>query len=642
MKDSKYYDLLFSQFKTKSNVLSELVNLEAILHLPKGTEHYMSDIHGEAEAFKHILKSGAGNIKEKINDLFGSHMNSQEIIHLSLLIYYPEKGMKEILSQLKQSEYDCWYQQTIISLIELTKYCAAKYTRSKLRKALPQNFVYIIEELIYNDATLNEKKNYYHAIIKKQIELNQAQGLIISLAHTIQRLVVDHLHIVGDIFDRGSDPDQVMDILIDYHSLDIQWGNHDILWLGANCGSKACLATLLRIAARYGYLDKIEQAYGLNLRSLFSFAEQVYERNAIFTPKQNKDTAELADENLVELEKVHQALAIIAFKLEGQIIRRRPEFEMDNRLLLEKIDYTNQRVLLDQQWHQLRGSCFQIVDINNPYQLTEKEEQVLDVIMNSFLHSEKMQRHMKLLLRKGSMYLIYNQHLLFHGCIPLTSNGEFLPLLLNGETFKGRALLDYLEYHIRQSACSPQITDDFHTDLLWYVWSGKKSPLFGKEKMTTFERYFILDKETHQENKNPYYRLREEEDVCLKILKEFGLQSKKSSIINGHTPVKVCKGETPVKANGKSIVIDGGMSKAYQESTGIAGYTLLNNSFGFQIVTHQPFISVEHLFQTNEDNISVKRVIDQKLERTYIKDTTIGTKLKEQSHDLEQLLIYLD
>ena len=642
MKDSKYYDLLFSQFKTKSNVLTELINLEAILNLPKGTEHYMSDIHGEAEAFKHILRSGAGNVKEKVRDLFGRQWNSQQIIRMSLLIYYPEKGIEEMLSQLSEDQHHAWYQQTIISLVELVKYCGAKYTHSKLRKTFPPNYVYIIEELIYNDATLNEKKNYYHAIIKKQIELNQAQALIIGLARMIQRLVVDHLHIVGDIFDRGSEPDQVMDILVEYHSLDIQWGNHDILWLGAYCGSKACLATLLRIASRYDYLYKIEQAYALNLRPLFLFADHVYERNAVFAPKRSNTGRKDDEESLAELEKVHQALTIIQFKLEGQIIKRRPEFEMEDHLLLEKIDVANNRIFLDDTWYDLEGSCFQTVDINDPYRLTDKEEQLLDVLMKSFQNCEKMQRHMKLLLRKGSMYLVYNQHLLFHGCIPLTKEGEFLPLTLNGESFEGKALLDQLEYHIRESAKHPKIEDDLHTDIIWYTWGGKKSPLFGKDKMTTFERYFIADKEKHIEEQNPYYILREQEETCRKILNAFGLEDEHSCIINGHTPVKVCKGETPVKAGGKLIVIDGGLSKAYQKSTGIGGYTLLNNSYGFQIVTHQPFISVDHLFETMEDNISLKSIIDKQSDRIYIKDTTIGEKLKEQSYDLEQLLIYLD
>jgi len=642
MKDSKYYDLLFSQFKTKSNVLTELINLEAILNLPKGTEHYMSDIHGEAEAFEHILRSGAGNVKEKIRDLFGRSWSSQEMVRLSLLIYYPKAGLAEALSQLPEAEHHEWYHQTIVALVELVKYCAAKYTRSKLRKTLPQNFVYMIEELIYNDATINEKKNYYHVLIKKQIDLNQAQYLIIALAKTIPRLVVDHLHIVGDIFDRGADPDEVMDILVDYHSLDIQWGNHDLLWLGAYCGSKACLVTLLRIAARYDYLYKVEHTYGLNLRPLFLFADQMYAPNEKFTPKKSEKDRVDDEESLIGLEKVHQALAVMQFKLEGQIIKRRPEFEMADRLLLEKIDFLNNRILLDGVWHDLVGSCFQTVDHNNPYQLTDKEAQVLDVLMKSFQNSEKMQRHMKLLLRSGSMYLVYNQHLLFHGCIPLTEAGEFLPLVLNGKSFKGKALLERLEYHIRQSAKYPEREADFHTDVVWYVWSGKKSPLFGKEKMATFERYFIADQRQHLEGQNPYYLLREKEAVCLKILSEFGLEAKHSCIINGHTPIKVCKGETPVKADGKLIVIDGGLSKAYQQSTGIGGYTLLNNSFGFQIVTHQPFISVDHLFATMEDNISLKSIIDKKSKRTYIKDTTIGQKLKEQSYDLEQLLIYLD
>ena len=642
MNDSKFYQTLYTHFKTKNNVLTELINIEAILNLPKGTEHYMSDIHGEACAFEHILRSGAGNVKEKIRERFGIDLNEQEINEMALLIYYPEEGIFKFTTALTPQQKQDWYQKTIVSLIELTKYCSAKYTRSKLRKALSEKFVYVIEELIYNDATLNEKDNYYRALIDKLIELKQAKDLIISLSKTIHRLVVDHLHIVGDIFDRGPSADKVMDILLNHHSVDIQWGNHDILWLGAYSGSKACLMTLLRIAARYNYLYEIEQAYGLNLRPLFLFADHTYEPNERFRPAKREKGANYCFESMEELEKVHQALTIIQLKLEGQIIKRQPDFEMDDRLLLEFIDQDKNQIAIDENWYELTGSCFQTVDAEDPYRLTDKEEQVVASIMQSFQHSEKMKRHMDFLLKKGSMYLVYNQHLLFHGCIPLTETGDFLPLVLNGRNYAGKALLDQMAYHIRESAKHPEISDDLCTDMVWYAWGGKKSPLFGKNKLTTFERYFIADEKTHIEEQNPYYRLREQEAICVKILKSFGLTAPHSHIINGHTPIKVRKGESPVKANGKLVVIDGGMSKAYQKSTGIGGYTLLNNSYGFRIVTHQPFISVTHLFETLEDNITLKSVIDKELERVFIKDTTVGEVLKEQSKDLERLLAYLD
>lgn len=630
MENSKYYEALYAKYETKSNVLTELINLEAILNLPKGTEHYMSDIHGEAEAFEFILRNGAGNIKEKIRQLFRYRFSERKINKMALLIYYPEIGVEKFTEGMSPEQKDDWYQEVLVDLVALVKHSATKYTRSKVRKALPKSFIYVVEELIYVDNSNLEKDSYYQGILRKLIEMNQAKPLIIGLSKTIQRLVVDHLHLVGDIFDRGPAADKVMDILERHHSVDIQWGNHDILWLGAYSGSVACLLTLLRIAARYNYLYELEASYGLNLRSLFSFADATYGDNPQFRPIKREIGENYCYESLEQLERVHQALAIMQFKVEGEIIKRRPEFEMSHRQFLEQIPELD-----------LVGACFQTVDKENPYALTQEEALVVEALLNSFQNSEKMQRHMKFLLRKGSMYLVYNKHLLFHGCIPVDENGDFLDFHLYGESYKGKALLDLFDYHIRQSAKNPACSDDFHTDMVWYAWSGRLSPLFGKDQMTTFERYFVADKTAHKEVKNPYYGLREEEWFCRKVLKEFGLNSPCSKIINGHTPVKVLKGETPVKANGKLIVIDGGLSKAYQKSTGIAGYTLLNNSYGFQLVTHQPFKSVEHLFTQESEHVSIKKVIDREVARTYIKDTTIGRRLKEQSHDLEGLLTYL-
>lgn len=638
MEVKKYYDMLYAHYGTKDKVLTELINLEAILNLPKGTEHYMSDVHGESEAFNYILRNGAGNIKEKIRELFGYRFSAKKTNQMALLIYYPEVGIETFTKDLSPSHKEDWYQATIVELVELIKYAATKYTRSKLRKALPAAFIYVIEELIYVDEGNKEKDSYYREIIERLIRLGQAGELIGGLCQTIQRLVVDHLHLVGDIFDRGPAADKVMDTLLGYHSLDIQWGNHDILWLGAYSGSAACLMTLLRIAARYNYLYELEAAYGLNLRPLFSLANRHYGDNPKFLPLKRKEGDGYEFESLEQLGQVHQALAILQFKLEGQIIKRRPDFGLDARLLLDKVASDRKTVRLDGMDHQLEGACFQTVDPACPYELTEEEAQVVGALLSSYQNSEKMGRHMGLLLEKGSMYLEYNGHLLFHGCIPVDEEGEFLSMDVQGTSYKGKGLLQALEAQIRLAAKYPSVRDDYATDLVWYTWLGEKSPLFGKDKMTTFERYFIADKSLHKERQNPYFTLREQENFCQKILAEFGIRWSGARIINGHTPVKAGKGESPIKANGKMIVIDGGMSKSYQKSTGIAGYTLLNNSYGFQLVTHQPFVSVKHLFETGEDRISVKRLLDRELSRTYIKNTTIGGALKEQAKDLENLL----
>lgn len=633
---AQYLELLREKFPTNEAIVTELINLDAILHLPKGTELYMSDIHGEFPAFDHILRTGSGNIKEKMTELFGATWSEKEIQEFAILVAYPEETLQS--STIYPAITAEWYHDKIDHLIELLRYSAAKYTRSKVRKSLPAAYVYIIEELLYADQALPEKKAYYHQIIRHLIELEEAQPFMIELAKTIRSLTIDHVHVVGDIFDRGSNADEVMDRLLELPSLDIQWGNHDILWMGAFFGSKACLLNLLRIAARYGYLFDLEKSYGINLRPLFLYAEKTYQENKMFTPKGwRADTDEHKEEQLL-IEQVHQALMVMQAKIEEQLLERRPEFKMDERKLLGKINYEAQQISLDGTVYALEATCFQTIDPENPSSLTDEENRVLNSLMYTFQHSRRMRRHIKFLLSHGAMYHIYNKQLLYHGCIPLDSEGDFLEFHLNGKSYYGQSLLEFFDEQIRLSAKNPYQDEDLATDLIWYAWSGKCSPLFGKSKMATFERYFIQAKETHKEWPNTYYVLRDQEEVCRRILANFGLNAQRSAIINGHTPVKVKKGESPIKANGKLFVIDGGLSKAYQETTGIAGYSLLYNSFGFQLVTHFPFESVERLLAEGVDKTYVKRVIESHLERTMIADTTIGTQLKEQQQLLRESL----
>ncbi|MGM0215226.1 fructose-1,6-bisphosphatase [Enterococcus sp. AZ109] len=632
----KYYKMLEKEFNTKEAILTELINLEAIMHLPKGTELYVSDIHGEYDAFNHILRTGAGNIKEKISDLFQDRLTTHEKDKLTILVAYPREALASE-HFFDHKDYS-WYRKKIRQLLELLSYSATKYTRSKVRKALPKQYAYIIEELMYTDTNYRDKANYFDQVMSHLLELEQGDPFIIALCYSIQRLVLDHLHVVGDIYDRGPAADKIMDRLCQQPSVDVQWGNHDILWMGAYGGSRACLMTLLRIAARYNYLYEIEHAYALNLRPLFMYAEEHYQKNPFFTPKEKNCSSDYSIESLDTMEKVHQALSILQFKLEGQLIKRHPEFEMEDRLLFDQIDLQANTIDLNGETYPLQGSCFQTLQ-KDPYALTEQEYYVVDMLMDSFQQSTKMQEHMNFLLDKGSMYLVYNQHLLFHGCIPLDEAGNFLPLKVNDQSYEGKKLLEFFEEHIRLG-CTNQKKDNAHADWIWYCWSGKISPQFGKSAMTTFERYFVADKKTHVEVKNSYYSFRDKQEICEMILEEFGLYSPASRIINGHTPVKVKGGESPIKGEGMLFVIDGGLSKAYQKTTGIAGYSLLNNSYGFQLVTHEPFTSVENLLEKQADQTSLKKVIDQELTRILIKDTTVGLSIEEQIENLTGLLQY--
>ncbi len=637
---SKYLDLLSTKYDNEEKVATEIMNLESILHLPKGTEHFVSDLHGEYQAFQHVLRSGSGNVRQKIAALFEDSLTEEQISSFSALIYYPEEKLQLIKNEFEtKEELDEWYVSTIHKMIDLVAFSSTKYTRSKLRKALPEQFVFIIEELLYKTDEDANKKTYYEKLVDQIISLGQADKLIVGLSYSIQRLIVNHLHVVGDIYDRGPEPDKIMDTLIDYHSLDIQWGNHDVLWIGAYAGSKVCLANILRICARYDNLNIIEDAYGINLRPLVNLAEKYYDDNPAFHPKMTSGE-ELTELEKLQITKIHQAIAIIQFKLEAPIIKRRPFFEMEERLVLEKMDYDENELTVYGNTYKLENTCFQTVDRNDPTRLLPEEEEVINKLLLSIQQSEKLKRHMNFLMKKGSLYLKYNGNLLIHGCIPVDEHGDMESMEIEGETFKGRELLDKFEEYLRQSFAHKENTDDLATDLVWYLWTGKHSSLFGKRAMTTFERYFIKDKSAHTEEKNPYYHLREDVNICRKMLEEFDLDPEQGRIINGHTPVKEIDGEDPIKANGKMIVIDGGFSKAYQKTTGIAGYTLLYNSYGMQLVAHQHFNSKEKVLMDGADALSVRRVVDEELERKKVRDTNIGAKLKEEIKSLKELLAY--
>ncbi|NJP38378.1 fructose-1,6-bisphosphatase [Alkalicoccus luteus] len=635
--DVKYLDLLAKKYDSEEEVATEIIHLESILDLPKGTEHFVSDLHGEYQAFQHVLRNGSGNVKMKIADVFKGELSEAEMNEFATLIYYPEEKIKLVKSTFtSKEELREWYEKTIARMLRLISRSSSKYTRSKIRKALPQQFVYIVEELLYKKDEVEDKKEYYEKILERTIAFGQADKLIIGLAYTTQRLVVDHLHVVGDIYDRGPDPHKIMDTLIHYHSLDIQWGNHDVLWIGAYAGSKVCLANIIRICARYNNLDIIEDAYGINLRPLLNLAEKYYGDNPPFRPKRTDDD-QLTGQEQLQITKIHQAIAIIQFKLESPIIKRRPCLRMEDRLLLERVDYGNNEVTIHGKTYPIENGCFATVDPDDPTALLDEEQQVIDKLLFSVQHSEKLTRHMKFLMKKGSLYLKYNGNLLIHGCIPLEEDGSMKEMDIEGTSYAGRELLDVFERYVRDSFARPEETDDFATDMIWYLWTGENSSLFGKREMTTFERYFIQDKATHKERKNPYYSLREDEGMCRRMLEEFDLDPEQGRIINGHTPVKEIDGEDPIKAEGKMIVIDGGFSKAYQSTTGIAGYTLLYNSYGMQLVAHQHFNSKEDVLTKETDVLSVKRLVNEELVRKKVRETNNGEKLKQDIESLHRL-----
>ena len=635
----KYLKSLSRQYPTIAEASTEIINLQAILNLPKGTEHFMTDIHGEYEQFNHVLKNGSGSVRRKIDEEFGNTLSIKDKKSLATLIYYPSEKLDIVLKQEDENSIEDWYKITLHRLVQITKRVSSKYTRSKVRKALPKDFSYIIEELITEKAEIQDKEAYYNEIIHTIIRIGRAPEFIIALSNLIQRLVIDHLHIVGDIFDRGPGPHVILDTLCQYHSVDVQWGNHDIVWMGAASGHLACIANVVRMAARYGNLDTLEEGYGINLIPLATFALDTYKDTdcEAFAIKYNTDY----DTKDLSLDmKMHKAIAMIQFKLEGQLIMRRPEFHMEDRLLLNHIDYENKTLTLDGVPYAMKDVDFPTVNRERPYELTKAEEQVMERLRQAFVKCEKLQKHVRFLFSKGGLYKVYNSNLLYHGCVPMDEEGNFNKVNVYGEEYSGKELYDVLEHYARKGYYAHNNLQEKlkGQDIIWYIWAGPNSPVFGKDKMATFERYFLEDKETHKETKNAYYRLLDNEEVINKILREFGLSGEHSHIVNGHVPVELKKGESPVKCGGKLLIIDGGFSKAYQDKTGIAGYTLVANSYGMRLVAHEPFESTEAAILHESDIFSDSMIIETRAARQKISDTDIGAELRESIHQLEELL----
>lgn len=634
----KYLKSIAKQYPTIAAASTEIINLQSILNLPKGTEHFLTDIHGEDEQFLHVLKNGSGSVIRKIDDAFGNTLSSKDKKSIATLIYYPQQKLEIICKE--EDNIEDWYKVTLHRLIIISKRVASKYTRSKVRKALPEDFAYIIEELINEKAEVLDKEAYYNEIINTIIRIGRAKEFIVALSGLIQRLVVDHLHIVGDIFDRGPGPHIIMDKLVDYHSVDIQWGNHDIVWMGAASGHLACIANVVRISAKYGNLDTLEEGYGINLIPLATFAMEVYKNDKCecFDVDSSSENYNMND---LELDKkMHKAISIIQFKLEGQLIKRRPDFHMQNRLLLDKIDFSDYTVKIEGKKYKLLDENFPTIDKEDPYKLTAEEEQVIERLKSAFKKCEKLQMHVRFLFAKGSLYRVYNSNLLYHGCVPLNEDGSFKKVKLFGREYSGKALYDELESYARKGYYS--VDDKAERlkgqDIMWFIWSNENSPVYGKAKMATFERYFLNDKQMQDEKKDNYYRLIEREDIVNNILEEFGVDRKISHIINGHMPVELKKGETPIKCNGKLLIIDGGFSKAYQSKTGIAGYTLISNSIGLRLVSHEPFESTEDAIVKEKDIHSDTTIVEQFTSRRCVGDTDIGKELKEKITELEALL----
>ena len=571
MKDNKnqirHLKTLSKQYTNIGQVAEEIINLQAILNLPKGTELFLSDIHGEYGSFSHILNNGSGIIKNKIEDIFNNQITERERSALATLIYYPE----EKLALIKKTSEDLkeWYSITLYRLIEVAREVSSKYTRSKVRKAMPKGFDYIIDELLHLQGCGPDKETYYRQIISSIIELDRADEFIVAISNLIKRMAIDHLHVIGDIFDRGPNAKQVMNTLMNFHSLDIELGNHDILWMGAACGNKACIANVIRICSRYDNIATLEEGYGINIRPLTTFALKTYQNDDCekFMPK-IYDYNKYIRSDEISIAKLHKAIAVIQFKLEGKLIKEHPEYEMQERLLLDKIDYKNGTIKIGDTVCHLNDTNFPTIDPQMPYKLTKEEDEIINRLQESFKNSETLNKHIAFLYSKSSIYRCFNSNLLFHGCVPMEENGEFSKVDILGEKLSGKEYFDCLEKIVRRAYSEREQLDKSKEaiDLMWYLWCGPKSPLFGKDKAATFERYFVIEKDTHNEVKNPYFTLVEDEEICNKILKEFGLEEKNSHIINGHIPVKEKDGESPIKANGKLLVIDRRFCKKLQRS----------------------------------------------------------------------------
>ena len=614
VRSDKYFKLLAEKYPSAQSVCREIINLNAIINLPKGTEHFMSDIHGEYEAFCHILNNCSGVIREKVKLLFGDVMSADECREICTLIYYPREKLDMLKKEMTLT--DDWYRMTLNHLIEVAKLLSSKYTRSKVRRALPKDFEYIIDELLHVQKDEDDNQVLYHKnILDTIIAIDNADEFVVALAELIKRLAVDHLHIVGDIFDRGANADKILDLLMEYHSLDIEWGNHDILWMGAAAGNEACIANVLRNNLRHGNTEILESGYGISLRELALFAEKTYQ-------------------GLDPMMAAEKAISVMLLKLEGAILLRHPEYEMEDRLLWGKMDLEAGCVVVDGRCFELTDTDFPTWDSERPYELSPEEKQVVEELKTAFLNSSRLQRHIRFLYDRGSMYRIFNGNLLYHGCIPLDASGNFDRVVLDGESYQGRMYLDYADAMARKAYYH---RDADAIDFMWFLWSGRKSPLCGRN-IRTFEKMFIGDESIWHEESNPYYQFYKEERTCNMILREFGLYSEESHIINGHTPVRTMEGEQPVRAGGKLLVIDGGFCKDYHKKTGIAGYTLVYSSHGIQIKAHHPFESVYKALRENKDIDSDNQIIYTARSRILVKETDTGKEIQEDIEDLKLLM----
>ncbi|RPI81931.1 MAG: fructose-1,6-bisphosphatase [Chloroflexi bacterium] len=637
-----YLQLLARSYPSIQSAATAIVDLNAQLHLPKGTEHFVSDIHGEYEAFRHVLKNGSGSIMRRISEEFGTTISEDEQRTLATLIFYPEVKLPVVLKSLTgENARDEWHRTTILRLVRLCRNIAGKYTRSRVRSFLPEELAGILEELLQEQDHVKDKAEYYQSVIETIISTDSAGSIIIALAELIQRLAIARLHVLGDVYDRGPAADQIMDTLLDHHSVDLLWGNHDMLWMGAAAGSEACIANVIRISLRYNNTSTLEHGYGISLLPLASFAIETYSEDPCeqFLPPVSEDD-ELTDEERALIAKMHKAITILQLKLEAKIIKRRPHFQMDTRLLLDKVDFTNCTIRLGDKNYQLLDNHFPTIDPHQPDELTSRELNLIERLKLSFTSSTRLQRHVRFLFSKGSMYLVYNGNLLFHGCIPLNEDGSFKTVQVDDEPVSGRVLMERFD---RLARLGYLATDNparklEGMDTMWRLWSDAQSPLFGNEKMATFERYFIGDKATHIEKRNAYYAFRDQESTARKILNEFGVNPDTGHIINGHVPVKVKRGESPVKANGKLLVIDGGFARAYQKETGIAGYTLLYNSYGLLLAAHHPFESVQKVVEEEQNITSSTQILETNYSRIRVKDTDMGREIEQQINDLKFLL----
>ena len=643
-RDLKYLKLLAKSFPTEQAACTEIINLEAILNLPKGTEHFITDLHGENEAFEHVLRNGSGVIRQKVEMIFGATLTETEIRELCTLIYYPEDKIRAVRSTLRtRARMQEWYRVMLMRIIQVMAVCSSKYTRSKVRKALPREYSYIVEELLHEWIEDNQnKRRYMMSIVDTIIATGRADHFIATICNVIHRLVIDSLHIIGDIYDRGPGAHLIMETLCNYHNYDIQWGNHDVVWMGAAAGSRACVANVLRMCFRYANLSTLEDGYGINLLPLTTFAMETYADDpcTLFRPKKN-EYEQLPESQLALIAKMHKAIAIIQFKQEKLVIDRNPEFGMEGRNVLHLIDFKKGTIHLGGKDYPLKDTHFPTIDPDNPYALTPTELEVLEGVTRSFETSEKLRRHIKCFLEHGSLYLVRNSNLMFHGSVPMNPDGSFKEMMIQGKPYSGRKLFDKVDQMVRNAYYTREETPRRQAgqDFIWYLWCGPVAPTFDKDKMATFERYFIADKEPQKETNGAYKELKNRADICEKILREFGVTDMRHAhIINGHIPVKTLKGESPIKADGRLLVIDGGYSKAYQPETGIAGYTLIYNSQSLKLVQHAPFTTREKAVKFGLDILSETKVLEFEESRRYVRDTDQGAEIKEQIDDLYQLL----